>query len=258
MTVLDEIVAAKRGEVEAYPAWSLADFEAAARDQPPARGFAAAVRAGGPMAVIAEVKKASPSAGVIATDFDPAAIAAAYAEGGAACVSVLTDGPYFHGSLDDLRTVRAAVEAPVLRKDFVIDPVQVWEARAAGADCVLLIAECLPGDELRRLYDAAGEAGLDALIELYDAANVPRVLDLSPTLVGVNNRDLRTFEVDTGHSRRLRAEFPPEVLFVSESGIRGVDETRALTNDGVDAVLVGETLMRAEDVGAKIRELRCV
>ena len=254
MTVLDRIVETKRAEVAAL-AGRRDELRAAARDAAPAEDFTAAIRSAPGMAVIAEVKKASPSAGVIREDFDPVAIATTYEAAGAACVSVLTDGPYFQGAIDDLVAVRAAVGLPVIRKDFVIDPVQINEARAAGADCVLLIAECLPGDELRRLYEAAGEAGIQTLIELYEEANVDRVLDLGPPLVGVNNRDLRTFTVDTNHSVRLRAMMPESVTFVSESGIRTGEETAMLRGSGVDAVLVGETLMRADDPAAKLREL---
>ena len=234
---------------------SPAELRAAAAAADPPRGFAEALRKARGMAVIAEVKRGSPSAGTICAEFDPVAVATGYDAAGANCLSVLTDGPYFQGSLDDFRAVRTAVARPMLRKDFLLDVRQVDEARAAGADAVLLIAECLPQDDLQRLYDRAGELEMDALIELYEESNMERVLDLGPTMIGVNNRDLRTFEVDLMHSRRLRAQVPPGVLFVSESGIRSGEEARELADAGVDAVLVGETLMRAADVPAKMAEL---
>lgn len=258
MSVLDEIVETKRAEVAALPAGLIDECRVIARDLRPPRDFARRLWDMPAMAVIAEVKRASPSAGTIAGNVNPAATARRYDAAGAACISVLTDGPYFHGTLDDLRAVRGVTDLPVLRKDFLIDPVQVYEARAAGADCVLLIAECLPQDDLRRLYDTAGELGMHCLIELYDAANVDRVLAVDPTIVGVNNRDLRTFEVDLDHSLRLRREIPSDVIFVSESGIRTSAETRRLADAGVDAVLVGETLMRADDIHATLRELSLI
>lgn len=261
-TILDKIVATKRDEVAAAKsARPQVDVIAAMADAPPVRDFVESLRElgprsdAGPMAVIAEVKKASPSAGIIREDFDAVAIAQAYDEAGAACVSVLTDEQYFQGSLNYLVDVRAAISRPVIRKDFLIDPYQVYEARAAGADCVLLIAECLEQSILERLFETTYELGMHALIELYDEENVERVLSVSPPLVGVNNRDLRTFTVDIGHSERLRMQMPDEVLFVSESGIRGGDETRQLAANGVGAVLVGETLMRADSIAEKLAEL---
>lgn len=261
-TVLDKIVATKREELaSAVAARPLVEIQAAIADAPTVRDFVASLREhgphspSGPMAVITEVKKASPSAGIIREDFDHVAIAREYDTAGAACISVLTDEQYFQGSLQYLVDVRAAVTKPVIRKDFLIDPYQVYEARAAGADCVLLIAECLDQNMLRTLFETASELGMHCLIELYDEENVERVLALDPPLVGVNNRDLRTFTVDIGHSARLRQQMPADLLFVSESGIRGGDETRQLVGQGVGAVLVGETLMRAESIQAKLAEL---
>ncbi|MEN0109510.1 MAG: indole-3-glycerol phosphate synthase TrpC, partial [Planctomycetota bacterium] len=207
--------------------------------------------AGGPIKLIAEVKKASPSAGLIRADFDPVAIAGAYAASGASCVSVLTDAPHFQGSLDYLRAIRAAVPLPVLRKDFLIDEHQVVEARAAGADAVLLIAECLTPAELADLHGlATEELGMTALVELYEPENLPAVLACKPRLVGVNNRDLRTMTVDLGHCLRLREGLPPEVAFVGESGIKTAADAQRLRTAGVDAMLVGESLMRQPDIAA--------
>jgi indole-3-glycerol phosphate synthase len=255
-TILDRIIASKRRELaEAEARMPRADLERRAAAAPPPRGFRAALRRGPGVRVIAEVKKASPSAGVLRADFDPAAQARQYEAHGAAAVSVLTDGPFFQGSLADLEAVRAAVGLPLLRKDFLLDRRQLLEARAVGADAVLLIAEALDDDALRRLLGEAAELGLDALVELYDAANLPRVLDAGARLVGVNNRDLRTFEVRLEHTLELAARVPPDVLLVSESGVRGRADVERLAAAGVRAVLVGETLMRAADPGAKLREL---
>ena len=257
-TILDDILARTRTDLaERRRDRPLADLRDALDDAPPVRDFAAALDpalASGslPIRLIAEVKRASPSAGVIRPEFSPVDIAGTYERHGAACVSVLTDGPFFRGSLDDLIAVRAAVGLPVLRKDFVVDPYQVTEARAAGADAVLLIAECLPGDSLADLHSCIREHGMHALVELYDPANLDRVLGLSPSIVGVNNRDLRDFRVDLGHSLDLVRRVPPGVRFVSESGIRTRDDVRRLAEAGVSAILVGETLMRADDIGAAV------
>ena len=260
-TILDDILTRTRADVKAREAATpLPQVEAAAADAPPVRDFTAALRGKSPLALIAEVKRASPSAGPIAAGADPVKVARLYEAAGASCVSVLTDGPHFGGSLDDLRAVRAAVSIPVLRKDFVVNRYQLAEARAAGADAVLLIAECLPGGALPALHAAAAEFGLHTLVELYEPANLPRVLELAVaapdrTAVGVNNRDLRTFEVDLEHSLRLVAEVPDGVAFVSESGIKTRADVDRLAAGGVTAMLVGETLMRAADIAAKVREL---
>ena len=211
--------------------------------------------AGPPIRLIAEVKKASPSKGVIRDDFDPVAIARIYQQHGAACLSVLTDRPYFQGSLEYLRQVRAAVDLPVLRKDFIIDPYQVIEARAAGADAVLLIAECLDDDLLERLYNAILDLGMTPLVELYEPANLARVLRVGARLVGINNRDLRTFQTDLEHTLRLRRQIPPERIVVGESGIRSRQDVERLEAAGVQAMLVGETLMASPDIGAAVDEL---
>jgi len=255
-TILDTIVTAKQEEVAraktALPEAVLRDRLAGA---PPPRDFSAALWGGPPVRLIAEVKKASPSAGVIREDFDPVAIARIYQEHGASCLSVLTDEPYFQGSLEYLRQIRAAVELPVLRKDFIIDPYQVLEARAAGADAVLLIAECLSGGALGRLHDAIVELGMTPLVELYEPANLARVLAAGARLVGINNRDLKTFQTDLEHTIRLRPQIPDDRLVVGESGIRTRADVERLEAAGVDAILVGESLMARPDVGAAVDEL---
>jgi indole-3-glycerol phosphate synthase len=255
-TVLDRIVAYKRREIdEARARRPEAELERAAARTAPARDFRAALESGTGVQVIAEVKKASPSAGLIRADFDPVAIARTYERHGAACVSVLTDEPSFQGHLRYLELIRAAVAVPLLRKDFILDRYQLLEARAAGADAALLIAECLDGPALPRLVREARELGLQTLVELYDRDNLPRVLDSGARLIGVNNRDLRTFVTRLDHTLDLAAELPPDVCLVSESGVRGRADVERLQAAGVRAVLVGETLMRAADVGAKLDEL---
>ncbi len=255
--VLTEIVETKRREVAAAKATvSLTDLRRRCADLPPCRGFEQAIRTATGVAVIAEVKKASPSAGVIRPDFDPEVIARTYERHGASCLSVLTDEQYFQGHLSYMTAARAAVSIPVLRKEFVIDSYQLAEARAAGADAVLLIAECLPGDELNQFNAAARELGLDVLIELHDADQLPRVLATGATLVGVNNRDLRTFTTRLERTLHLLPHFPPTVAVVSESGIRTHADLTRLQAAGVRAVLVGESLMRAADIGAALDALR--
>jgi indole-3-glycerol phosphate synthase len=254
--VLAEIVAHTRTEIAATrAARPMAVLEADLTSAPAPRDFAGALRARRPMGLIAEVKRASPSAGMIRADFDPVQIAAIYAAHGAACISVLTDEKFFQGSLDDLRRVRAAVDLPLLRKDFILDRYQVLEARAAGADCVLLIAECLDDAALRDLHEYALSLGLQTLIELYEPENLDRVLALSPMLVGVNNRNLKTFVTDLDHSVRLRPRVPEHVLMVSESGIHQRADVIRLQQAGIHAILVGESLMRAGDVGAAVDQL---
>ncbi len=254
-TILDRIIAAKRQVIREIRT-SLADLERRAAAAPPPRDFRAALERGPDVQVIAEVKKASPSAGVMRDDFDPAAVARLYEQHGAACVSVLTDGPFFQGSLADLEAVHAAVSLPILRKDFILDRIQLLEARAAGADAVLLIAEVLDDATLSRLMREARELGLQTLVELYDHENLPRVLDAGARLVGVNNRDLRTFVTRLEHTLELAEKMPADVCLVSESGIRTRADVERLRAAGVRAVLVGETLMRAADPAAKLRELR--
>ena len=255
-TILDKIVATKRREIAAARAErSEADVRSAAEAAPRPRDFFAALAAPGPIKLIAEVKKASPSAGVIRADFDPVAIAKVYAAHGAACISVLTDEHYFQGHLDYLRAVKDHVALPVLRKDFILDSYQLYEARAAGADAVLLIAECLDDCNLRKLFNDAVAIGLTPLVELYEPDNLQRVLDAGGTLIGVNNRDLRTFEVDLHHTIRLRQHIPDDCILVGESGIRTRADVELLQTAGVDAILVGEQLMAQPNIGAAVDEL---
>jgi indole-3-glycerol phosphate synthase len=256
-TILDRIVASKRRELDdARTRVPAADLERRLADAPPVRDFRAALEAPGGIQVIAEVKKASPSAGLLRPDFDPVALARTYERHGAACLSVLTDEPFFQGSLAHLTAVRAAVGRPLLRKDFLLDRYQLLQARCAGADAVLLIAEILDDATLRRLLREAGDLGMQALVELHDADNLTRVLDSGARLVGVNNRDLRTFTTRLEHTLDLAARVPPDCCLVSESGIGGRADVLRLEAAGVRAVLVGETLMRAADVAAKLDELR--
>ncbi len=255
-TILDKIVATKREEIAAAKS---ATSELALRERlagaPPLRDFFAALAAPGPIKLIAEVKKASPSAGIIRSDFDPVAIAQTYAAHGATCLSVLTDEQYFQGHLDYLKAIRQAVDLPLLRKDFILDTYQLVEARLAGADAVLLIAECLDDCNLRKLHNAAIELGLAPLVELYDPENLPRVLAAGATLIGVNNRDLRTFVVDLDHTLRIRRDVPDNCVLVGESGIRTRDDVERLECAGVDAILVGESLTREPDIGAAVNRL---
>ncbi len=255
-TILDKITAVKRDEIaRAKEAKSQAIVEREAAAAPSPRGFFSALASGKPIKLIAEVKKASPSKGVIRADFEPVAIARTYAEHGASCLSVLTDEQFFQGSLDYLQAVRAAVDLPVLRKDFILDPYQVYEARAAGADAVLLIAECLDDCGLRSLHRLIVDLGMAPLVELYEPSNLQRVFDAGATLIGVNNRNLHTFEVDLEHSIRLRKSVPGECVFVSESGIGSRADVERLEAAGVDAILVGESLMRQPDIGAAVDAL---
>lgn len=253
MSVLDRILATKRDEVLALRARAGA-LETQARNAPPARDFAGALRRpDGRLAVIAEIKRRSPSKGVLAPGLDPAATARHYAAGGAAAVSVLTDGPYFDGSLDDLAAARAAGDLPVLRKDFTLDPLQVVEARAAGADAVLLITAALPDDALLAgLVAAAAELGLAALVEVDDEAGLERALAAGATLVGVTNRDLRTFGEDLGTAERLAALISAGVVSVAESAIRTPADAQRMADAGFDAVLVGEALVKAPDPEAAV------
>jgi indole-3-glycerol phosphate synthase len=256
-SILDKIVVSKRREIdEARGRVPERELERRLADAPPVRDFRAALEAPGDVQIIAEVKKASPSAGVLRADFDPVAIARIYETHGAAAISVLTDEPFFHGSLASLSAIRAAVASPVLRKDFIVARYQLVEGRAAGADAVLLIAEILPDIELRRLLLEAHALGLQALVELYDTDNLPRVISSGAQLIGINNRDLRTFITRLEHTVELAGHVPRDCCLVSESGIRTRQDVVQLQECGVRAVLIGETLMRAPDIGAKLAELR--
>jgi indole-3-glycerol phosphate synthase len=256
-TILDQIVADKRREVAArQTAVPRRELEGRLQDAPPVRDFRAALERGPGIGIIAEVKRASPSAGVLTGEFDPVAIARAYERGGADAISVLTDEPHFQGRLEYLTAIRAAVRPPLLCKDFILDAYQVIEARVAGADAVLLIAEVLGERELPALVTEILALGMQALVELYDRANLPRVLASGAALIGVNNRDLRTFATRLEHTLELAAEVPADRCLVSESGIRTADDLKRLRAAGVKAVLIGETLMRAPDPAAALRALR--
>jgi len=255
-SILEKIVATKLREIaaakEAVPLEELTERLAAA---PPVRDFLGALAGPGSVKLIAEVKKASPSKGVIREDFDPVEIAKCYQQHGASCLSVLTDESYFQGSLSYLSQIREAVDLPVLRKDFIVDPYQVIEARVAGADAVLLIAECLDDDQLRTLYDQVVQLDMTALVELYEPANLPRVMQIQPKLVGVNNRNLQTFETDLNHVIQMREKIPTSCLLVGESGIHGPADVARLAQAGVNAILVGEHLMASEQIGAAVEQL---
>lgn len=255
-SILKKIIARKRDEVQfGKSRTTLDEFRDRVASTAAARDFLEALKRAEDVALIAEVKKASPSKGLIREDFNPVEIARSYELAGASCISVLTDEDFFQGHLDYLGAVREKISLPVLRKDFIIDPWQVWEARAAGADAVLLIAECLEGELIRELHALILELEMTPLVELYDRDNIEKVLSCDPVLVGVNNRDLNTFEVDLGHSIALRQELPEEIVFVSESGISTREDVEFLQGKQVDAVLVGESLMRQEDIVAATKKL---
>ena len=256
MTILDAIVVLKREEVAAARRLEpLENLETRVAIAPPVRDFRAALEGTGPIRLIAEIKKASPSAQIIRANFDPVAIAKIYQQHGAACLSVLTDTPYFQGHLAHLMQVRASVAVPLLRKDFLIDDYQVIEARAAGADAILLIAEILDDATLVRLLELARRLGMATLVEFHDEVNLPRVLACGADLVGINNRNLRNFVTDLNHTLRLREQIPTAVVLVSESGIRTRHDVEQLEAAGVSAILVGESLMRAPDIGLAIDRL---
>jgi len=254
--ILDDILGRTRADLAVRrDKRPLPDLEAAAARLPPARSLARALRRPGKISCISEFKRRSPSAGWIAEGADPAVVAPAYAAGGAAALSVLTDGPFFGGSLEDLAAARAACDLPILRKDFVVDRYQIVEARAGGADAVLLIVAALDDPELAALLAAAREVGLDALVEAHDEAEVARAVAAGASIVGINNRDLRTFTVDRGLAARMRPRVPADRIIVAESGIRDAADVAGLRAAGIDAILVGETLMRAPDPAAALRAL---
>ncbi|HXR46041.1 MAG TPA: indole-3-glycerol phosphate synthase TrpC [Candidatus Limnocylindrales bacterium] len=265
MNILDTIVEQKKREVVKLPARLIAagDSRDLLLERDEHRDFIAALKnpRPGAMALIAEVKKASPSAGVICKDFDPVRIAREYEAAGASCLSVLTDAKFFQGSLDHLRQIRAAVKLPLLRKDFIIDERQILEAIEWGADAILLIVAILTDEQLRKFHSLAMEAGLAVLVEVHDEAELERVLKIDATLIGVNNRDLKTFKVDLATTEKLAAKlFSSPVtrhssLLVAESGIHTRADVERLKKCGANAILVGESLMRGGDIKSKIREL---
>ena len=257
--ILNQIVATKREEIaSALQKTPLAVMREDAESRLLTRDFEGALRrkiAAGLPAVIAEVKKASPSKGVIRADFIPADIAQSYAEYGAACLSVLTDRQYFQGSSDYLKQARASCDLPVLRKDFMVDPYQVYEARAMGADCILLIAACLDDARMAELEAIARGLNMAVLVEVHDRAELERALKLKTPLVGINNRNLRTFEVSLETTLGMLADVPADRLLVTESGILNSDDVRKMRDHGVNAFLVGEAFMRAKEPGAALAEL---
>ena len=257
--VLQRISAKKRAHVARLkaecPEATLVD---ALAEAPPVRPFAGALQrhlAYGRYGLIAEIKKASPSAGLIRGDFDPAALARGYEAGGASCLSVLTDAPFFQGSDDDLQAARGAASLPILRKDFILDPYQVLESRLIGADCILVIMAALSDNDARELAAAAAELGLDVLAEVHDQAELERALLLGCRLIGINNRNLKTLSVDLGTTERLTSRVPSDRIVVAESGIRGPVDLERLSASGARCFLVGETLMRERDVAAATRHL---
>ncbi|MYC60863.1 MAG: indole-3-glycerol phosphate synthase TrpC [Gammaproteobacteria bacterium] len=257
--ILAEIIAHKRSEVAAAKAERpQSSIEAELADASAPRDFAGALReriADGRPAVIAEVKRASPSKGLIRENFDASRHAADYAEAGAACLSVLTDGKYFRGSLDDLRAARAAADLPLLRKDFMIDSWQIAESRLAGADCILLIAAALSDAEMAELAACAAELNLDVLVEVHDREELERALSLDCELIGINNRDLRDFHTSLNTTFDLLPQVPSDRLLITESGIGGPGDMRMMMDRGVYGFLIGETFMRAPEPGAELRNM---
>ena len=254
--ILDSIVADKMDELERQQkVVSLAELKEAVEDQWPPLDFAAALT-GDSMRLIAEVKKASPSKGILCADLDPARLAAAYASAGAAAISVLTESRYFQGSLEKLATIRARLpDIPLLRKDFILKPYQILESRAQGADALLLITAILDDVGLEELLSLSHDLGMLCLVEVHNEAELKRALACPAKIIGINNRNLKTMSVDLAVTRRLRPLIPPDRIVVSESGIKGPDDTRKMREWGVDAVLVGEALVTTGDVKARIKEL---
>jgi indole-3-glycerol phosphate synthase len=259
LSVLERIMAVKRAEVAAAKkALPQSELQARARAAAPPRNFISGITekiASGKAAVIAEIKRASPSKGLLRENFEPAEIARSYAAGGAACLSILTDREFFQGAPEHLAAARAACTLPALRKDFIFDPYQVYEARAMGADCILLIAACLSFNEMKELEALANALGMAVLVEVHDGAELDAALELRTPLVGVNNRDLRTFDTRLETTLRLLERLPKDRIPVTESGIRSAADVKRMRAHGVNAFLVGEAFMRAADPGAELRSM---
>ena len=257
--ILKKILQVKAGEVAAgSAARPLRQLRSEVQNAPEPRDFLGSLKSSrdaGEAAVIAEIKKASPSQGVIRRDFDPAGIARSYSAAGASCLSVLTDRQFFHGEPEYLQQAREACGLPVLRKDFMIDPWQVYESRLMGADCILLIVRALGDAQMAELAGTASDLGMDALLEVHDQEELERALALKPPFVGINNRDLNTFHTDTSTTLALKARIPADCLVVTESGIRSREDVQKMRSHGVHGFLVGETFMRANDPGEKLKEL---
>ena len=254
-TVLDEIIAHKRLEVDSQKVHTPLDsIKAASTDLPALRGFEAALRDQQP-SVIAELKKASPSKGLIRAEFDPTEIATSYATHGATCLSVLTDERFFQGSTLALRSARSVTNLPVLRKEFIVDEYQIHETRLLPADCLLLIVSALEQPQLKGFYDLACDLGLDVIVEVHDEEELERALAVGASLVGINNRDLKTFHTDLAVTERLASQLPSDVHAISESGIRSPADIQRLQNTGICSFLVGEAFMREADPGQALQEL---
>ncbi len=257
-SILQQILQRKTEEIAAGKSvFSIADLTAQARECPATRGFESSLRLAlkrGP-AVIAEIKKASPSAGVIRENFRPHAIARSYKAAGAACLSVLTDRDFFQGEAKYLQQARAACSLPVLRKDFIIDPWQILESRVMGADCILLIVAALEQSVLQELLDLANESGMDVLVEVHDEAELERALRLDHDLIGVNNRNLNTFEISLATSERLQKMLPGKQLLVTESGIKTADDVKRMQGSGINTFLVGEAFMHETDPGQALKRM---
>ena len=258
-TILKKILARKHEEIAERSALvSIAQLIEKAQSAEKPRGFAAALAAklaAGQSAVIAEIKKASPSKGVIREDFDPAAIAESYEQGGAACLSVLTDVDFFQGADEYLQMARSSTQLPVIRKDFIIDEYQIYEARAMGADCILLIVSALASEQLNQLHDAALSLGMDVLVEVHDEGELDIALTLDNPMVGINNRNLHSFEVSLQNTYKLLRKIPEGKIVITESGIHTPEDIASMREHHVHAFLVGEAFMRSDDPGARLSEM---
>jgi len=254
--ILDDIIANKTVEVkESKNSLPLELIIEQIKDALPSRNFFNAIKPDGKLKIISEVKHASPSKGVFRDDFDPVQIAKSYSRGGASAISVLTDEKYFRGSLTYLKNIRAEVDTPLLRKDFIIDPYQVYEARLFGADAILLIVAALDQSILKELLDLTRQLDMNAIVEIHDEAELQRALDAGSRIIGINNRDLRTFDVDLNVSINLSKKVPADKIVVAESGISSIEDIDRLMGEGVHVFLIGETFMKAPDPGLKLKEL---